>query len=918
MHAAQFTKGLESLEHGPTSRSRSASISSDSQTSRMSLLSPPPVNPSPAFVSVTAASEVVRASQAYQAVGSGPDLSSHAALGATSLLNGFLDHLLFNILGAAKSTKLARIRPAVIEVFRPHLARELMTAADTELAEYVGDLGGVGHEAELQNAEPDGSFDLTRAWKLARLRCMIYTRLGDLEEEDEDEYITQDFLEDGYALPRRFGGPATVAPTTAIFLTVIIEYIAEQALALAAQAAYARLCEQQGDANDEAEGNQTPNRLVVQDLDMEKLALNTTLGRLWRTWRKRVRTPSLLRTLSRDSIRPLPYYRRAPSLDHGKASFSQEPDPCSVPLPPSPIPEAEQEMEPQNPETAKDVETPKSTADAEFEVVAMEAVVAHKVRPRSLVVLPSSASQKSSDSGSPVDPSSPRIPKPIHHVRSKSLPDSGSKRQDPSLGLDLKKNVPASLSRSPTLEHQQKRKHLSTIWDDPSDASPHHKEFKMPGSLPGEPIMPNEEESETPTDQEEQETSDDSKAHAVSTVTESAQEQELSAITPEASEKAEEEKSLQSDSESIVRKHRSSIAAADGEQIIASVTDVSVDRDLPPSEMTPIAADSGVAQPPSENSGSDVKVRHFAEPINEEDEEQEEEVPDENRSFTPRAISDTSNKSVTPPTPNREPPWPLTEPAVNFSKAAVAAQHTRRQSSPASPPGIERAAVQRLSAQVAVSANAGRSDSPNSFAEKRAGTTGKLKGLIGRSHNESPTPGVRRSSDVSRGSLGSRDTPDEKSSLDRLIRSDETIHFTLTPKNMRDMEVCAIIPHGPQMTVLTSVITRRTRARLALQVLLPNPRRLTQLDHLHVGGFLLHPRKTRHTCRLRSNPRQSKLQNRSPSYPNASLPLLPTSGRGMPGPARDRQQTWQTSSGPQDLLTRLLKLQQLHQIRNVI
>jgi hypothetical protein len=52
-----------------------------------------------------------------------------------------------------------------------------------------------------------------------------------------------------------------------------------------------------------------------------------------------------------------------------------------------------------------------------------------------------------------------------------------------------------------------------------------------------------------------------------------------------------------------------------------------------------------------------------------------------------------------------------------------------------------------------------------------------------------PIP-LRSSSDASRRSSDA--TSDDKSDLDKLIKSNETLRYTLTPRNMREMEVCMV------------------------------------------------------------------------------------------------------------------------------
>lgn len=188
------------------SRSRSASISSDSQLSLIHL-APPSVNPPPSFIAQSSASQIITSDQEFNTVDfvadEEDDSGALVTTEALSALNGFLDHLLLNILAAAKSTQLASIRPAVADVLKPRLAKMVVSVADEELSEYLGE--EEDEQIEFRGGQtPNGEFDLIHTWKLTRLRCMVYTRLGDMEEDDEEEYIAQEGLVDDEGAPRRF------------------------------------------------------------------------------------------------------------------------------------------------------------------------------------------------------------------------------------------------------------------------------------------------------------------------------------------------------------------------------------------------------------------------------------------------------------------------------------------------------------------------------------------------------------------------------------------------------------------------------------------------------------------------------------------------------------------------------------------
>jgi hypothetical protein len=141
-------------------------------------------------------------------------------------------------------------------------------------------------------------------------------------------------------------------------------------------------------------------------------------------------------------------------------------------------------------------------------------------------------------------------------------------------------------------------------------------------------------------------------------------------------------------------------------------------------------------------------------------------------------------------------------------------------------PGAERAAVQRVAAPStpleSFFPRSRRSGSINSARERRPLTAGsaassvshKLKGFISRHHGETdslPPIRLRSSSDVSRRS-SSYEPNDDKSGLDKLIRSNETIRYTLTPRNMREMEARKIIISYENYVRTDSRI--RPRARL--------------------------------------------------------------------------------------------------------
>ncbi|KAI9887535.1 MAG: hypothetical protein M1823_000626 [Watsoniomyces obsoletus] len=447
----------------PATRSQSvasiASIASSDRTSlgRFATISTPPLarRPEPAYVAASAASQIVTNDQDPHALdldapaddmtGSPePALVTQASL---KLVNDFLDHLLYNFLGVARSTSFVALRPAIHEVLRPTLAAEAIAGADQELQEYLG----AGLEGELASsaaadaADSSRVWDLETVWRRARLRCMVYSSLGDLEEDDEGSFLLEDLQHATDVNGRRPDEVEAVSPAVAIFLASILEFMGEQILLLAAQAAAQRMQSRKPDLASPGASPRAPEpieRLVVDELDTEKVALHPTFGRLWRTWRKRVRSPSasFSRSMSRDSVLARrPYHAptgssRRSSVDtlDGPTTLHEQSRPTSL----SEVPEEDLTL-------AANIALPMSENDVEeIEVPGVVDLRGHlrdrlnrhhdKRRPRSLAIPspvtdhhhddgPTSATSQSSSSTTL--PSSPKARRTrLERARSNSLP----------------------------------------------------------------------------------------------------------------------------------------------------------------------------------------------------------------------------------------------------------------------------------------------------------------------------------------------------------------------------------------------------------------------------------------------------------------------------------------------------------------
>jgi hypothetical protein len=275
---ATCTAGLPCYQ-SRASRSHSISSHRPSITGFAEFLCPP-VTPDPAFIAISAAGQIV--TQQHDNVGKiwadqhWLKPSKKTALIAPSMLklvNQFLDQLLFDflsVLSVSKSTSLRSLRSAVTEVLEPKLAEDTINGADRGLHEYLGDI-----QAEYSELEPTSDWNLELIWKQIQLRCMVYSSLGDMDEEDEVYYTDQEQLRVAF-------------PAVAIFLTSILEHIGEFILMVVAQAAYHRSRTKHEQEEGTNATSKIDDHIVVEETDLVHVALDRTLGRLWRKFMKRI------------------------------------------------------------------------------------------------------------------------------------------------------------------------------------------------------------------------------------------------------------------------------------------------------------------------------------------------------------------------------------------------------------------------------------------------------------------------------------------------------------------------------------------------------------------------------------------------------------------------------------------------------
>ena len=858
----------EGLDLPSAQLQRNHSMSSDrrpSTSGSSALVSPPSVSPDPAYIAASAASQIINTARADDGRDSPDDTGRGAeadipvvSSGSLVLVNTFLDQLLFSFLASARSTSIAALRPAILEVLKPRLGKDAIDGADEELQGYLA--GGDAEELLAFHSGQDfkGEYNLNMIWRRTRLRCMVYTRLGDMEEEDEELYLEQEGQaesEDGR--PRLSRDLGSVSPAAAIFLTSILEYIGEQALLVAGQAAFNRIQFRHGPI----EGS----RAVVEESDMEKIAFNTTLGRLWRSWKKRVRSSSLLspRPASRDIL-----WQKSNSLSTGGSmsgtdSISEEHDSGyfgSVQQPSvAEVLEKEQGRSTPPPRAENLPNEPDfsgfSTTNSSPEVKKR-----NRDRPRSMV-----------EYGRQVD----RSP-----IRS---PNEGDSRDGVASGSEVVKERPS----------QQRQRSSSLPAKQTPYVSPVDETFTTPTEGP-DPLRL--EQERLAAEQELPRLTDDSKMvngdSAVSTMYDGAITQGTEPLPESMAERNDRGISTYTESSNYTDEYDHELAPQalnlnkDTEKPVTEarspVSAISSDYSLGVGELTPSAQPDGETQDPIgreavpdedlvvervDSAGSDVGVDlstlqgpqgfsdnsgavsrnipelHDTPPNNVHENERsappataphgddqdldsskegrgieniQQSVPAltqlrQLRDAAPDSSDETSSSAPSYATSKNDTFKPthryqgsdgfraVSTSSSNFAQGQLRSSTSRSIDSRSQPTaintGLERAAVQKVSPS---SAGLSRT-STSSNRDGRPVTAGsgtshvsKIKGMIGRESGDlirQPLPN-RASSD---GSGDMVKTPSKEQDFEDLIKSDETVKYTLTPQNMREMEVCSLI-----------------------------------------------------------------------------------------------------------------------------
>ena len=246
--------------------------------------------PEPSYISLEAANAIVSsypAPETTKNIISGDVIVTNTGL---RTINLFLDYILHEFLARAKSTSLYRLREAVALVIRTALGTAAMVEAEQELAVNLHDsdteLYDAGDESDGYFEKNESAWNLEKVWARARVKCMIYSTLGDKEEEDFEE---EEEDEADYDIP---ASKRKLSAAGAIYLIAVLEFIGEHCFIVAARHAYQRLAHSIKTVNPAS----APIPLTIEDGDVKRgIAEDDLTTRLWRKWK---RSEKLLSTMS--------------------------------------------------------------------------------------------------------------------------------------------------------------------------------------------------------------------------------------------------------------------------------------------------------------------------------------------------------------------------------------------------------------------------------------------------------------------------------------------------------------------------------------------------------------------------------------------------------------------------------------------
>ncbi|RKF55940.1 hypothetical protein GcM3_199028 [Golovinomyces cichoracearum] len=197
-----------------------------------------------------------------------------------ALVNNSLDQILYDILLSSQSTIMSALRSAIIEVLKPSLGVSAIHHADLALKTYLDECQKSTLLDSLKEIEMVDLVDLNSLEKKARIQRVIYTSLEDTESMKSS-------LDDEVRIDKK----TIISPAIAIFLKSVLEYIGEQILTAATEITQNNLLSNQLSPQNQIPNFQKTVESLVEANEVDQIAFDTSLNEFWNTWKRLTEPP---------------------------------------------------------------------------------------------------------------------------------------------------------------------------------------------------------------------------------------------------------------------------------------------------------------------------------------------------------------------------------------------------------------------------------------------------------------------------------------------------------------------------------------------------------------------------------------------------------------------------------------------------
>ncbi|KTW28166.1 hypothetical protein T552_02025 [Pneumocystis carinii B80] len=173
------------------------------------------------------------------------------------LINEFLDYILFIFIKTSESIEISDLKNAILNELPTPLGVEAISEAEAELQTYIDN--EPLEKKQNSKINKDISRNFVEIWKRVRVKCMVYSTLGNQEKDD---------------FPVALWSDESISPSVSIYITSVLEFIAEYMLLVIGNACHRRLSETK---------NSYP---FIEEIDLnEGFKYDQAILSLWNRWK---------------------------------------------------------------------------------------------------------------------------------------------------------------------------------------------------------------------------------------------------------------------------------------------------------------------------------------------------------------------------------------------------------------------------------------------------------------------------------------------------------------------------------------------------------------------------------------------------------------------------------------------------------